>query len=324
MASMKKRTKVIIMSFVSIILLLAIASCFAGNYLCTIALERGDKAFLTAGDATTADTSSDSIKKELATEEFRAKYPATEMNIQSDDGLNIYAYQRIIDENSNKWVLAVHGYGGQAKNMDYVVIPYAENGYNILSVECRASGKSDGKYIGMGWLDRRDVILWIHEILKINPQAEIILYGVSMGGATVMMTAGEEDLPENIKCVVEDCGYTSAYDEFAYQLQQLFGLPTFPFMQIAQVCGSIRAGYSIKEASALEQVKKSKIPILFIHGADDTFVPTEMVYALYEAATCEKQLLIIDRAGHAEAYYADTTLYMDTVWPFVNQYITSD
>ena len=102
-----------------------------------------------------------------------------------------------------------------------------------------------------------------------------------MGAATAMMISGEESLPSQVKCIIEDCGYTSVHDEFKYQIKELFHLPSFPILNIGSLECRLFAGFSFEEASALEQVKKTKLPILFIHGDSDTYNPTEMVYELY-------------------------------------------
>lgn len=112
-------------------------------------------------------------------------------------------------------------------------------------------------------------------------QSKIVLHGVSMGGATVMMTSGEA-LPPNVKAIVEDCGYTTAKDQLAYQLKRMYRLPIFPLLHITSLLTKLRAGYFFGEASALDQLQKSKTPMLFIHGDADLFVPTEMVYELFK------------------------------------------
>ena len=140
-----------------------------------------------------------------------------------------------------------------------------------------------------------------------------------MGGATVMMTAGEA-LPPHVKAIVEDCGYTSAWDEFSGQLKAQFGLPAFPMMQIASVITRMRAGFWLSEADAVKQVAKSKTPILFIHGEEDTFVPFWMMDVLYEAAHCEKEKLAVPGAGHGMASSVDPDGYWSTVEVFVGRY----
>lgn len=144
-----------------------------------------------------------------------------------------------------------------------------------------------------------------------------MLYGVSMGAATVMMASGEADLPVQVRCVIEDCGYTSVWDEFSGQLKELFGLPPFPVLNAADLVCRIRAGYSITEASALRQVERSVTPTLFIHGEEDTFVPFWMLEELYQAASCEKEKLAVPGAAHAESAAVAPELY----WPAVDAFL---
>ena len=194
---------------------------------------------------------------------------------------------------------------------------YAERGYHVLTPDMRSHGESEGGYIGMGWLDRKDILKWIELILDRDPQAEIVLHGVSMGGATVMMTSGEA-LPENVVAIVDDCGYTSVWDVFSDELKYLFHLPDFPFLYTASGFAKLRAGYTFGEASALEQVKKSETPMLFIHGSEDNFVHTEMVYRLYDACPARKELYVAEGAGHGQSLFIDPGQYMSRVFGFLD------
>ena len=196
---------------------------------------------------------------------------------------------------------------------------YAERGYQILMPDLRGCGESEGDYVGMGWLDRKDMLKWIDCICERDSDAEIVLHGVSMGGATVMMTAGE-DLPNQVKAVVDDCGYTSVWDIFSDELSYLYHLPDFPFLYTADVISKIRAGYGFKEASALEQIKKAKVPVLFIHGTEDSFVHTEMVYPLYEACPTPKDLYLTEGAGHCDSMYIDPDTYVEKVFTFLDNH----
>ena len=172
--------------------------------------------------------------------------------------------------------------------------------------------------VGMGWLDRKDILDWTDWIIDRNPEAEIVIYGVSMGAATTMMTAGE-DTPDQVKCFVEDCGYASVWDIFSNELKLRFGLPEFPILYTASALSSVEAGYSFQEASALEQVKKCEKPMLFIHGTADDFIPYEMMDTLYEAEPgTNKETLTAEGAGHGEAMYALGDQYWDKVFAFIN------
>lgn len=150
--------------------------------------------------------------------------------------------------------------------------------------------------------------------------AQIVLHGVSMGAATVMMTGGEE-LPSNVKAIVEDCGYTSVRDQLAYQLKRMYKLPAFPMIQSTSLLTKARAGYDFNEASALNQIKKAKTPMLFIHGSEDLFVPTWMVHELYENAPVEKELFIVQDAGHGLARAFDPKGYDRKVSHFIGRYM---
>lgn len=242
--------------------------------------------------------------------------------INSVDGLNLHGYEILNPKTSKAWVITVHGYTGQGKEMQGYANRFYNLGYNVLVPDLRGHGESDGDYIGMGWDDRKDVLKWIDYILERDSEANIILHGVSMGGGTVMMTSGE-DLPENVKAIIEDCGYTSVWDEFSYQLKSLFGLPEFPVLYSASLVSKIRAGYWLGDASAVKQVAKSKTPMLFIHGDKDTFVPYSMLDKVYDSADVEKGKLVIEGAAHGKAAETNPELYWNTVSKFIKSHITN-
>lgn len=242
--------------------------------------------------------------------------------IKSYDNLKLHAHIIKNHALSNIWVIMCHGYSGNAPRLKRMASLFYKMGINVLAPDARGHGKSEGNYIGMGWNERFDIINWANLIISKNKDAKIILYGISMGGATVMMTSGEK-LPQNVKCIIEDCGYTSVWDELNYQfrkfLKHRFSLISNLILILISLETKIRAKYSFKEASALKQVKKSRIPILFIHGSKDKFVPTFMVDKLYSAANCKKEKLIIEGAAHAESYEFCPGLYEKTVQNFIEK-----
>lgn len=240
--------------------------------------------------------------------------------ITSFDNLKLHGYKILNEIPTNKWVISVHGYTSQGLDMSGYARNFYEMGYNILIPDLRAHGKSEGDYIGMGWDDRLDIIEWINLILKFDATSEIVLHGVSMGAATVSMTSGEK-LPNNVKAIIADCGYTSVWEQFSHQLDVLYSLPSFPVMNASSVVTKIKAGYTLKEASTLKQVAKSKTPILFIHGDEDDFVPYSMMDELYNATSSEKEKLTIKGAGHAKASKVNPELYWSTINTFINKYV---
>lgn len=239
--------------------------------------------------------------------------------IESYDKLQLHSY--VVSQNSNKWAIVVHGYGGSGKLMSDKSKYFYDMGYNVLIPDLRGHGKSEGDYIGMGWKDRLDIISWINFIINENPNAEIVLHGTSMGAATVLMTSGE-NLPSNVKAIVADCAYTSAWDEFSYQLETYLKVPSSYILNVTNMVTKLKAGYSLKEASALECVKKATVPILFIHGDKDKFVPYSMMDKLYDATNSPKEKLTIEGGEHANSDLVSPFLYWLTVEDFLNQYVT--
>ena len=216
---------------------------------------------------------------------------------------------------SNKTALVIHGWRDCSIKFLYLARLYErELGYNVVIPDLHAHGLSEGEAIQMGWLDRKDMLHW----LSLFQTDTMVVHGVSMGGATTMMVSGEE-LPEGIKDIhfIEDCGYTSVWDEFAGELKNQFGLPAFPLMYTTSLLCKLRYGWSFGEASAINAVRKSTHPTFFIHGNDDKFVPTEMVYQLYAAKSSKKELWITDGVGHAESYMKYKAEYIRRVKAFL-------
>ena len=243
--------------------------------------------------------------------------PVEDRLLFSEDGLCL---RGILLKNPSQgpWVILCHGYMGNAEGMAVYARKFYEQGYQILMPDARGHGRSEGEYIGMGWPERRDIVRWAEYLVWKEKAEKIALLGVSMGGATVMMTSGEE-LPGQVRAVVEDCGYTSAWDEFRYQLKMLYHLPAFPLMHVTDLFTRIHAGYGLKEASALKQVAKCRIPMLFIHGKKDSFVPFWMLEPLYEAAGCPKERYVVENAGHGESNRAEPVEYWKRVFRFLEK-----
>lgn len=244
-----------------------------------------------------------------------------DLEIDSDDGLKLKAKFLRANKESDKVLIAIHGYrSSNLKEYAYYLKFYHDLGFHILLPDNRAHGNSEGTYIGFGWLDRLDCIKWIYKIKRLfNKELQIVLHGISMGSATVLMASGEK-LPDDVKCIISDCGFTSVLDEFEHNLKQLH-VPPLLVLPSATLLSKKRIGYSFKEASTIKQVKKSITPTLFIHGDQDDYVPTYMVYDLYNACHAEKDLLIIEGAKHAESYLVNQELCEKTIIDFMKLYI---
>ncbi|MDP4145678.1 MAG: alpha/beta hydrolase [Bacillota bacterium] len=305
----------LILIFLSIIVIVDLC---ASNYFYNIAIARSKKRFLQKNkDLHTMSPKTNPEDTLLWLE----KQNLRTVEIQSEDFLRLRGYYLEADKLSKVTVILAHGYNSQGKDMAAFAKFYHKSlGYNVLMPDDRGHGQSEGNYIGFGWMDRKDYVKWIdYTINTLNKDSKIILHGVSMGGAAVLMTSGEK-LPSNIKAIISDCAYTSVKAELSYQLQRVYKLPSFPILQTTSFLTKIRAGYFFCEASAVKQVGKTKIPILFIHGAEDNFVPTNMVYTLYKSCRSEKDIFIVPNASHANAYNIDKIGYEMKVTQFVSKY----
>lgn len=246
-----------------------------------------------------------------------SKLPKEDMFVKSVDGLKLHA-TFFLCEGSKKVVICFHGYTSEGLR-DYTTLAvfYLNQGYNLLIVDERAHGQSEGTYIGFGCLDRHDAKVWIDAMVeKLGEECKILLHGDSMGGATVLMTTGL-NLPTQVKAAVSDCAFTSAKEVFTHVLKTRYHLPAFPIMQISDQMTKRKAGYGLDECNARREVAKSTIPILFIHGGADNFVPCSMVYELYNACRSEKKLVIVEGAGHVESCYRNADLYEGAIEEFI-------
>lgn len=257
----------------------------------------------------------DSIKTEGAWSDTFAIMP---------DGLRAHAVCIKSRKAEGRTAVVVHGYTNNSIDMLHIARIYnKEMHYNVVLPDLHGHGLSQGDDIQMGWFDRLDVLKWIDIAPKmfstVGDSMRLVVHGISMGAATTMCVSGEHT-PDYVKCFVEDCGYTSAWDEFAHELRGRFSLPEFPLLYTASWLTQAKYGWSFKEASPLKQVAKCKKPMFFIHGDKDTFVPTWMVYPLYEAKPQPKQLWIVPGSEHAFAYRDHREEYIKKVEAFVGKY----
>ena len=237
--------------------------------------------------------------------------------LQSHDGLRLFGL--FLKQNSHRYAILCHGLTGSHGEMYGRAEFFYHKGFQVLMPDARAHGKSEGRYRGMGYVEKEDIRRWIDRILSADPEAEILLMGESMGSATVMMTAAQK-LPPQVKGVIGDCGYTSVWDIFAYQLKLRYHLPAFPFMHIADRISKRKAGYSFREASPLKHISDCHLPLLLIHGTGDTVVPWEHAELIYEHANEPKQKLIVEGGGHCISMVKKPELYYDTIDQFVQKY----
>ena len=233
--------------------------------------------------------------------EENRKRPHENFEIKSHDGLTLratyYEYKpgAVIE-------LIFHGYRGNSeRDLCAAVERCWALGRSVMLIDQRASGKSDGSVISFGINERRDAVLWARFAAEhFGRDARLMLGGVSMGAATAVLAAGEE-LPENVVCIMADCGYSSAKEIIKKVIGEMH-LPPAVFYPLVRLAGKLFGGFDLEETSPIEALSRTKIPVIFIHGTNDDFVPHLMSEEMYAACPTVKKLVLIDGAGHGIAY----------------------
>lgn len=292
-------------------LLALLLSVGASFYFFQVAQVRGEKSFVASSDT---PTDSPLYPYQQAFEAL----PKEEREM-THQGLKQVAWYVPAAEATDKTVIVVHGFGQDKRRMRPYAYLFHKLGYNVLLPDNMAHGESEGQLIGYGWNDRLNLIRWAELLVEENPQSRLVLYGLSMGGATVMMASGEESLPEQVFALIEDAGYTSVWDELVFQAKDMYNLPAFPLLYQVSALSKLRAGFSYGQASSIKQLAKNDLPTLFIHGDSDTFVPSEMVYDNYAATAGDKELYIVPGAGHSKTFETDVLAYETTIKNFLEK-----
>lgn len=251
--------------------------------------------------------------------------PHRDVYITSFDGLRLHAtyFPAVTDSEGKRAVICFHGYTGEGLSNHIAIADYfLKHGYAVLLPDARAHGESEGTYIGFGCLDRKDALSWISWLTQeCGEDTGVMLHGTSMGGSTVLMASGLK-LPANVRGIVSDCGFTSPKEVFTHVLHSMYHLPAFPAIQGADLLNRKLAGYGMDECNAKYEVRKAEVPILFIHGEADTFVPCSMCDEIYDNCRSPKYKLTVKGAAHAESYYKDMKAYEKALDRFAEKIFT--
>ena len=240
--------------------------------------------------------------------------------IRNRKGENLHGVEFRNPSNSNVWAIVLHGWTNVNREMSSYAEEFYKRGFNILMPDLRGHNNSEHKFVTMGWMDRLDVVDWINSIVRENPKAKIILHGASMGGATTMMTTGEE-LPENVVLAIEDCGYTCVKDIFSDRSNRKYHIPAkLVIPQASFICKMVN-GFFFSKASCVNQLKKSKTPTLFIHGDKDDFVLVSNLQPVFDACAAPKEKYIIKGAEHALSSHWFHEEYWAVVDAFLEKYL---
>lgn len=295
--------KIIVRTAAVLAAALCLTSCLVGRYMCNYALlpeEHGN------------DIEGDRAKTEKRYPGILAWYDGLhesgvfrDTTLIGEGGYKLHGvYAPAADPaKAQGCAVVIHGYTDNHICFMNLVRMYRDDlNYNVMVPDLHYHGYSEGRAVQMGWLDRLDAEKFMAMANDIWHDDFMVIHGVSMGGATTMMISGDE-LPPYVKAFVDDCGYSSVWDQYAHNLKQMFHLPTFPVLNSASIVCKHRYGWSFKEASSVAQLAKSTHPMLFIHGDKDDFVPFEMVYKNYDAKiNGYKELWVAPGSEHAMAY----------------------
>ena len=241
-----------------------------------------------------------------------------ECMVTSFDGLRLYG-QFYKKDNSIGTVILFHGYRSDARR-DFccAVKMYGDMGLNVLLVDQRSHGKSEGKLITFGVKERYDVLKWVQFVIDKQGENEpILLGGMSMGATTVLLSSAL-DLPSNVKGIVADSGFTSPIDIIKKVGRQNFNIDASAIVPLFDIYCRFFGGFGIKNISAVNAVKETKIPSLYFHGLGDNFVPCEMCRQNYDATASVKEIHLIEGADHGLGYFFDTEGVEGAVKRFVD------
>lgn len=250
---------------------------------------------------------------------------AEDIFLPSYDGLRLHG-QLLQQPSAKGTILLFHGYRSSWIIDFSIVLPYYYSlGYNLLAVDERAHGQSEGVYITFGVHERRDVVTWAqYAAMHFGPDHPLFLGGLSMGATTVLLASALE-LPLSVRGVIADCGFSSPDAIMKSVLHaHVKWLPAGPLLALMDVCTRAFAGFSIREASTLDAVSQTKLPILFLHGTADTFVPCSMSQVAYDACTSEKQLILVDGAKHGYSYLVDRPRVQAALADFLEKYTSKE
>ena len=298
-----------------------LTGCLAGKFMSNYALKPATHG---VADIERTRAKADSLAPGVMAwyDDLHAKGIFKDINRTDEEGYNLHAvYAPAKDpEHARGTAVIVHGYTDNHLVFMYLVRMYRDEfNYNVMVPDLQFFGYSEGEAAQMGWLDRLDVEMWAQLAHDIFKDDFTVLHGVSMGAATVMMASGDP-LPPYIRAFVEDCGYSSAWDQFAHNLKDSFHLPPFPILNSASIVTRRRYGWGFKEASSVNQLAKCDRPMLFIHGSEDDFVPVEHAYKNFEAKkNGYKEIYIVPGAVHANSYAKDPAQYTWRVKYFLDR-----
>lgn len=244
-----------------------------------------------------------------------------DVNIRSVDGLILHA-KYFEAENAKRTVLLSHGYKGTSFSEFANMARFLhENGCNLLFIDQRCCGESEGEYITFGAREQQDIQMWTYYLANHDDKGlPIYLYGESLGAASVLMASGRK-LPKNVKGIISDCAFQSMREQLKDMASGWFHLNWIELLilRVELYCRLI-AGFSMNEADTAYAMRHGKLPILFFHGDRDTYVSPENAKRNYALCRAPKELVIVKGARHLCSCYVEPELYRSKVLEFFEKY----
>ncbi len=243
-----------------------------------------------------------------------------EINLTSHDKLNLKGY--FLSNNSNKLAILVHGYHGRYYSVVSQSRIFFELGYDVLCINNRCHDTSEGKYFTMGKLESVDTLDWINLMLKRNPNYQIVLYGISMGGHIALQTAALTNLRPEVKCVISDCAYCSLKDQLIQATEQ--SPAVFPKMVVELAEAYSKIFYHFDYSCSLDKTLKNiKIPVCLIHGTEDNYVYTKNMDLIYDSIpeSIQKEKHYFEGSGHTRSVVDDPKKYRGIVKEFTEKFV---
>ena len=247
------------------------------------------------------------------------QYPFEEWSVTGADGLRLFArFCRSGD--SEKTAVLIHGHQSDGiRGYCDIGQRYLRKGWNILIPDNRACGKSCGDWTTFGILESRDTLLWLAELNRRYPGQAVILHGTSLGGATVCTMSGMK-LPDNIYAIVSDCAFSDMKAELAHMLRAYARIPCPLLLSGLEREFRRNTGYLFQDSTVLKSVANATVPMLFIHGKEDRYVPVAHCDALYSSCSSPVRMrLIVDGAGHSASALLNPDLYNKTLFDFLDR-----
>lgn len=240
--------------------------------------------------------------------------------IISSDGLRLRG-RFLPAKNAKGTIILFHGYrSGSFNDFSCAFRMYHEFGLNIMAVDQRAHGDSEGKYICFGARERFDCAAWAKYVDKMQEgKLPIFLGGISMGATTVML-ASELKMPKTVKGIIADCGFTSPWDIIRKVGRDMIKFDPAPFLYLANVFSLWLANFDMKECTTVKALTNTKLPVLFLHGEEDHFVPASMTKRSQKACASENEMLIVPNAGHGYSYLYAPEQCRNALYSFLEKY----